>query len=201
MHPDCADGRGRLVPNVKAADSVADAAGRAADWWRPPAGTTVDGGGGVAPAGGGGRPPARRDDVAGGDGTGVLGSGPTPRIGGQAPRATAAAARLDGGSPPPPPVSPRGGRRRAARRIPRRADTAPVGLPSRARYRGSTPPAHVADGRQRPASAHPPPRLVKAQCIRSYGFLKALLHMVGSYIQMQLLIGRLPSCQLFAIVC
>ncbi|OSX73465.1 hypothetical protein BU14_0346s0018 [Porphyra umbilicalis] len=39
------------------------------------------------------------------------------------------------------------------------------------------------------------PRLVKAQCIRSYGFLKALLHMVGSYIQMQLLIGRLPSCR------
>ena len=47
----------------------------------------------------------------------------------------------------------------------------------------------------------PWPRLVKAQCIRSYGFLKASLHMVGSYIQMQLLIGRLPSCQLFSIVC
>jgi len=43
--------------------------------------------------------------------------------------------------------------------------------------------------------------LVKAQCIRSYGGLKALLHMVGSNIQMQLLIGRLPSCQLFSIVC
>ena len=47
----------------------------------------------------------------------------------------------------------------------------------------------------------PPPRLVKAQCIRFYGFLMALLHVVGSYIQMQLLIGRLPSCQLFSIVC
>jgi len=47
----------------------------------------------------------------------------------------------------------------------------------------------------------PASRLVKAQCIRSYGFLKALLHMVGSHIQMQLLIGRLPSCQLFFIVC
>jgi len=44
-------------------------------------------------------------------------------------------------------------------------------------------------------------RLVKAQCIRSYGFLKAWLHMVGSYIQMQLFIGRLPSCQLFSIFC
>ena len=50
-------------------------------------------------------------------------------------------------------------------------------------------------------STHLRSRLVKAQCIRSYGFLKALLHMVGSYIQMQLLIGRLPSCQLFSIVC
>jgi len=47
------------------------------------------------------------------------------------------------------------------------------------------------------ANQHAPhSRLGKVQCIRSYGFLKALLHMVGSYIQMQLLIGQLPSYQL-----
>jgi len=56
-------------------------------------------------------------------------------------------------------------------------------------------------GKRMHICAYAHPRLVKAQCIRSYGFLKALLHMVGSYIQMQLLIGRLPSCQLFSIVC
>jgi len=36
------------------------------------------------------------------------------------------------------------------------------------------------------------PRLVKAQCIGSSGFLEESLHLVGSHIQMQLLIGQSP---------
>jgi len=65
----------------------------------------------------------------------------------------------------------------------------------------STPSGkHVPEAVMRFGFPRQPYPRVKAQCIGSYGFLEESLHLVGSHIQMRLLIGRSPRCQLYSTI-